>query len=140
MAMTIGETLIEMRKKLRIPQGEMAKMLSVSQSYLSRVERGLMVPSIDNVLRMAESMGVSVAMLLGEKEVELSSATEKSTQRVLEECIKRQPRIMPLLKAIGEHADEVDEDSWEFGAKSLVLALEMVHRSLPEKEKEEGDA
>ncbi len=131
---TVGERLILLRKEMGISQGELAGMLGCSQSYLSRVERGVHVPSIGNVAKMAETLGVSVGGLIGEREVSMGDSTADAISEFVNEASRRQPRIMPLLQRVARGSRLIPEGSWEFGSKSILLTLEMLAAALPEEE------
>ncbi len=47
-------------------QTALAGLLSTSVSVISRYERGEMTPSVDAALRLADTLGVSIAYLLGD--------------------------------------------------------------------------
>jgi transcriptional regulator with XRE-family HTH domain len=47
-----------------VTQGEFAKRLAISQSQLSKYERGLVAPPADVLIRIKEQFGVSIDWLL----------------------------------------------------------------------------
>lgn len=54
--------LLETRRAARLTQGELARRLGVDKSYISRVERGLTVPTVGQFFRIAAAMGYSVEL------------------------------------------------------------------------------
>lgn len=64
----IGARIRYMRRQRSVSLDQLAAAANVTKSYLSKVERGLSVPSISTVLKIAKSFGVSVAQLVGEEE------------------------------------------------------------------------
>lgn len=63
--MTVGETIQKYRKKLGMSQEELGQKLLVSRQTISQWEKGQTVPTIDNLMRLREILGVSVDELLG---------------------------------------------------------------------------
>lgn len=51
-------TLRDHRKKLNLSQSEMAKMLGITQPYLSQIENGLRKPSLEMALKISKELGV----------------------------------------------------------------------------------
>lgn len=62
----IGGRIRDLRGAER--QDDFAPFLGIAQSQLSRVERGLLAPSVDVLLRLAEWSGKSVDWILTGKE------------------------------------------------------------------------
>ena len=62
--METKDTIFQLRKSLQLTQDEFAKRLSVTRQAVSRWENGETVPSIDMLMLIAESFGVSVDGLL----------------------------------------------------------------------------
>ncbi len=63
--MTVGETIQKYRKGLGLSQEELGQKLLVSRQTISQWEKGQTVPTIDNLMRLREILGVSVDELLG---------------------------------------------------------------------------
>ncbi len=63
--MTVGETIQKYRKNLGMSQEELGQKLLVSRQTISQWEKGQTVPTIDNLMRLREILGVSVDELLG---------------------------------------------------------------------------
>lgn len=57
--------LKEMRKKRKITQIEIAKMLNIGQSTYSTWENNIYQPDIDNLIKLADILDCSVDKLLG---------------------------------------------------------------------------
>lgn len=57
--MSIGEKITNLRKRLKLKQGDMAKMCKMSQSMLSRIEKGYKDPTIkmlQNIANVTDSV------------------------------------------------------------------------------------
>ncbi len=62
----VGRRLRQMRRQRRLSLGALETKTGLTKSYLSKVERGLTVPSIASMLKLASAFGVKVAHLFGE--------------------------------------------------------------------------
>lgn len=60
-----GAALREERTAARLTQEELAKMADITTKYLSRIELGDQMPSVDIAARLAVALGVSLDALLG---------------------------------------------------------------------------
>ena len=57
-----SQILLETRKEARLTQAELAKRIGVDKSYISRVEKGITVPSVATFYRIAAALGRSVEL------------------------------------------------------------------------------
>ncbi len=55
-----SQILLEARKEAKVTQSELAKRLSLSKSYISRVENGLINPSVGTFFRIIKALGMRV--------------------------------------------------------------------------------
>lgn len=69
--MLFGQRLLQARKKRKMSQEELAKMLGVHSPIVGRYERGEVKPSIEVAAKIAEALGVSLDYLTGLSEQEL---------------------------------------------------------------------
>ena len=56
----IISAIITARKEMGISQSELAKLIGTDQSRISKLERGVLNPSLDFIKRVAEAMGKRV--------------------------------------------------------------------------------
>ena len=56
------QILLDARKESGMTQSEIANKIGTDKSYISRVERGLTIPSISTFYRMVSAMGLSVEL------------------------------------------------------------------------------
>ena len=59
---TIGETIRQRRKELRITQPHLAELANVSVNTLYKVERGQGNPSLDVLTKLAEVLGLELTL------------------------------------------------------------------------------
>ena len=55
-----GQLLLEARKESKVTQEELARRINSSKSYSSRVERGLITPSVGVFYRIINALGLRV--------------------------------------------------------------------------------
>lgn len=60
----LGEQLRKIRLEKGMSQGDIAKKLGVHRSYISGVERGIRNPTVKNLERLADALGVDPRNLL----------------------------------------------------------------------------
>jgi len=66
--MNIGERLLELRTAKNLSQGDIEKRAGLLRCYLSRVENGHTVPSLETLQRLAKALEVEVYQLFFEGE------------------------------------------------------------------------
>ncbi|MDR1258351.1 MAG: helix-turn-helix domain-containing protein [Tannerellaceae bacterium] len=54
--------LHDARKNARLTQEELAKRIGVDKSYISRIEKGIIVPSVATFYRIVNALGLSVEL------------------------------------------------------------------------------
>lgn len=59
---TIGETIKNRRKELRITQPHLAELANVSTNTLYKIERGQGNPSLDVLNKLAEVLGMELSL------------------------------------------------------------------------------
>ena len=64
--LNIGERIIELRKKKKWSQADLAKQIAASRDIVGKYERNDNSPSIEMALKLAHVFDVSVDYLLGE--------------------------------------------------------------------------
>ncbi len=57
-----AQILLEARKNARLTQAELAKRIGADKGYISRVERGLTIPNVSSLYRIAAAMGLVVEL------------------------------------------------------------------------------
>lgn len=80
--MTLGQHITALRKKKKISQGELGKIVETSGDIIGRYERDEVKPSIEVVIRMADALEVSLDYLVGKTDMELDSSTLSRIQEV----------------------------------------------------------
>lgn len=73
--MTIGEHIMLLRKKNGLSQAVLGKAVDTSGDIIGRYERGLITPSIDVIIKIADELNVSIDFLVGKTSLKLDKDT-----------------------------------------------------------------
>lgn len=57
-----AQILLDARKNAGLTQKELAERIGADKGYISRIERGLTVPTVSTLYRIAAAMGMSVEL------------------------------------------------------------------------------
>lgn len=58
-----SQVLLDARKNARLTQAELAKRIGADKSYISRIERGVTVPSVATFYRIVNALGLYVELM-----------------------------------------------------------------------------
>lgn len=58
-----SQILLDARKAAKVSQSELAKRISSTKSYISRIENGLVIPSVATFYRIMNALGMRVEIL-----------------------------------------------------------------------------
>ena len=92
----IGRAIARERQKAGLTQAELAEKLDIGNEAVSRIERGLVLPSLPRLIELAEVLGCETATLIGEN----SLATSDQTGQILRELQQLSPRDRGLVLAL----------------------------------------
>lgn len=62
----LGEAVRTKRKEAGFSQEKLAEKADLSTVFISRIERGIESPTVDNVLKIARALGIKVRDLVAE--------------------------------------------------------------------------
>jgi transcriptional regulator with XRE-family HTH domain len=107
----LGDFIRAQRQLANLSLREMASMTSVSNAYLSQVERGLHQPSLKVLHSIAAALQLSTEQLLAQAGW-ASAAREASGRGGTEEAIRTDPRLSPEQRAalLGVYRSFVDPE------------------------------
>ena len=77
----IGARIRFLRRQRNMTLDQLASLSNLTKSYVSKVERGLSVPSISTAMKIAESFNVTVGQLLGEDGYEDAVSIVRKNER-----------------------------------------------------------
>ena len=97
-----GENLKTLRKQKGFSQEELATRLHVVRQTISKWEKNLSVPDADTLIRLAETLEVSVSELLGAKIENENTASDVAEQlsRINEQLAIKNRRSRRILKIV----------------------------------------
>ena len=58
-----SQILLDARKEAKMTQSELAKRIHVTKSYISRIEKGLIIPSVATFYRIMNALGMRVEVV-----------------------------------------------------------------------------
>ena len=109
--MIIGERLRVLREEKKLSQGDIEKRTGLLRCYLSRVENGHTVPSLETLAKIAEAMDISLADFFPGTE----TPRDRETQKMLGELSQDEIRFLGEIKRFSTTLSD--------GDKRLVLAM-----------------
>jgi len=107
----IGEVIRTYRGDRGLSQGDIEKRTGLLRCYLSRVENGHTVPSLETLAKIAEAMEISLADFFPG----LDTPQNRETRRIMGEL---SPDEIRFLAEIRRYSNTLSEDD-----KKLVLAM-----------------
>lgn len=107
----IGEVIKTYRSQRGLSQGDIERRTGLLRCYLSRVENGHTVPSLETLAKIAEAMDISLADFFPGTE----TPRDKETQKALGELSQDEIRFLAEIKKYSNTLSD--------GDKRLVLAM-----------------
>jgi len=107
----IGEVIKTYRSQRGLSQGDIERRTGLLRCYLSRVENGHTVPSLETLAKIAEAMDISLADFFPGTE----TPRDRETQKMLGELSQDEIRFLAEIKRYSTTLSE--------GDKRLVLAM-----------------
>lgn len=106
--MNIGETIRSFRLQKGMSQGDIEKRTGLLRCYLSRVENGHTIPSLDTLAKIAAAMDVPLAQFFADNSTE---TTSKNVPQLSEDEVR-------FLTQIRRYSSGLNESD-----RKLVLAM-----------------
>ena len=121
--MIIGTRLRKMREERNLSQGDIEKRTGLLRCYISRVENGHTVPSLETMERLAAALEIPLYALFydGDQPPELQNLTQrKSTEELAMEIPNdRDSRFYQKVKRLIGHINEQDRRLLLYMAQKL---------------------
>jgi transcriptional regulator with XRE-family HTH domain len=80
--MTIGEHIMLLRKEKGLSQAALGKEIGTSGDIIGRYERNIMTPSVEVIMKIADSLEVSIDYLVGKTNLVIDKATLKRLEDI----------------------------------------------------------
>ncbi len=58
-----GQILLDARKEVKMTQAELVQRINSTKSYISKVEKGIITPSVGTFYRIIEALGLRVELV-----------------------------------------------------------------------------
>lgn len=100
---SIGKRIQQYRKALELTQAQLAERAKLDTTYLSQVERGVKLPSLEALARIAKVLKVGPAALLEDGKESKPDILTKEVVEILSAWTPKQRRA--ILKALRALAD-----------------------------------
>jgi len=97
--MTLGEHITTMRKKKNLSQADLGKAIGTSGDIIGRYERDEVKPSIEVVVKIADTLEVSLDYLVGKSNVELDKTVLKKIHDIQKLNADDKAHVFALLDA-----------------------------------------
>ncbi|MDR3763192.1 MAG: helix-turn-helix transcriptional regulator [Acidobacteriota bacterium] len=108
--MNIGETIRNFRLQKGMSQGDIEKRTGLLRCYLSRVENGHTVPSLDTLAKIASSLDVPLSQFFVE-----SASDNGSSGKTLPQLSEDEVRFLSQIRRYASNLNDSD--------RKLVLAM-----------------
>ena len=94
----VGQRIKELRSRRGIAQTELAKMIELSQTNLSNIERGRTGVTLQNLFKIQEVLGCRMADFFADADVAATSAKQQAGSSVsIDDAIK----VLQMIKELG---------------------------------------
>lgn len=90
----LGKEIRDLRRKRGLTQEQLAELADLSTPYVSHLERGTKKASLAVLVRLAESLGVTVDQLLTGNQVTDKAAYYSEVHELLEDCSVRERAVL----------------------------------------------
>lgn len=121
--MVIGHRLRKLREQNNLSQGDIEKRTGLLRCYISRVENGHTVPSLETLERLASALDVPLYQLFYEGDeppvMPNLSSRQSSEELVLDEEAEKQVRFFEKVRRILERIEEKDRQLLLYMAQKL---------------------
>src|SRR5512146_154654 len=123
--MGIGERIRDMRERRRLSQGDIEEKTGLLRCYISRVENGHTVPSLETLERFAGALDVPLYKLFynSEEPVQDPAASEPTLERLShqEGPEGAEARFLLKLRELQEHLSSTDRNVLLALAKKMAV-------------------
>lgn len=90
----IGQRIRNYRQQRNLSQNSVAEKIDKSTTYISYIESGIKHPSLETLVDLANLLGVTADMLLGENLVHTRLVLEVEYQQMLHDCTDQEKRFL----------------------------------------------
>lgn len=117
----IGEKIKSLRKQKKMTLQQLAQESDISAGYISKMERGVINPTIKNIQRLCFALGISANELMLDQSKIKDDGTGKENSYILRK--KDRLAIYGVTNAL--HFESIFEDNSHFKLNAMTLAANM---------------
>ena len=121
--MIIGTHLRKLREHKRLSQGDIEERTGLLRCYISRVENGHTVPSLETLERLASALEIPLYQLFldGDESPALPNLSKRQTteELVMDEESEKEMRFFEKVRRLTSRIDEKDRQLLLFMAQKL---------------------
>ena len=100
----LGRRIREERQKLNLTQEKLSEAINVSTTYVGQIERGERCPTLDTLIKISNSLSVSIDYLLHESVTPTSSTMSNLWLQLTKDLSDdEQEMIIELVRVIKNH-------------------------------------
>ena len=121
----IGEKIKSLRKQKKMTLQQLADESDISAGYISKMERGVVNPTIRNVQRLCFALGITANELM----VDPSKLEKRATDKEKSYVLRKSDRVAIYGVTNALHFESVFEDNSHFKINVLTLASNMREQS-----------
>lgn len=100
----LGRRIREERLKLNLTQEKLSEAINVSTTYIGQIERGERCPTLDTLIKISNSLGVSIDYLLHESMESSATATTKLWLQLTHDLSEEEKEmVVDLVRVIKNH-------------------------------------
>lgn len=118
--MLIGKRLRQLREQASLSQGDIERRTGLLRCYISRVENGHTVPSLETLERMAAALEVPLYELFFDGDGPEGGTRSNSKELAKEAEAEGEARFLEKVKRLTERIDEKDHQLLLYVAQKLV--------------------
>ncbi len=99
----VGKRLAKRRKELGLKQYQVCEMIDVNYKYISNLEKGRSVPSVETVMNLCEALQVTPDYLLMGAVLDSKVSDEKITEKISRLSGKNKIIIQGIIDVLAEN-------------------------------------
>lgn len=99
----VGKRLAKRRKELGLKQYQVCEMIDVNYKYISNLEKGRSVPSLETVMNLCEALQVTPDYLLMGAVLDSKVSDEKITEKISRLSGKNKIIIQGIIDVLAEN-------------------------------------
>lgn len=114
-AATLGRSARDRRKALALSQEEVAEKVEIAPQFLGRIERGLAMPSVPTLVRLASALGLATDALLGHAPVPAANEpmdppdVRRLTQQIRQLRLSDRRVVATVASALLRHGEKLGQ-------------------------------